>query len=215
MLPKSSQNQDLPDIADCQIACFPNSLATKLGKAYVIKTLDWFLCSPNRFLFHLTENGKVVGYCGGFVPAKRGDGSSSGMLQHAFGKAVKSLLFKPWLLFHPEVVPQYPFIWRNIKGKLTGKVKPAKSASGSPTAFKPYAGLVVIGVHPEYRGTGIAQKLMAEFERLAASYHQYELVLSVKKDNARAIKAYTNYGWKIKEEQVRTFVLHKELTGDS
>jgi ribosomal protein S18 acetylase RimI-like enzyme len=193
------------------MACFPSSLATKLGKKYVSKTLDWFLSKPNRFLFHIEEEGKVIGYCGGFIPSKPGDGSSSGMLQHAFNEAVKGLVVKPWLLFHKEVVTYYPFIWRNIKRKFTGKVVPAPTTSKNVTPFKTYVGLVVIGVLPSKRGTGVAQQLMAEFENKSRQLHQNELVLSVKKDNNRAIKAYNNYGWNIKEEHQKTYVLQKTI----
>ena len=88
--------------------CFPDSLATKLGKDYVQQTFDWYLNHPNRFLFFIEEGDKVIGYCGGFVPAKPGDGSSSGMLQHAFKQAVTALLLQPWLLLNAEVKPQLP-----------------------------------------------------------------------------------------------------------
>lgn len=201
----------MPDIAQCHMECFPASLATKLGKGYVQQTFDWYLDKPNRFLFYIEEDNKVVGYCGGFVPSKPGDGSSSGMLQHAFNKAIKGLLTHPWLLFHSEVVPHYPFLWRNIKRKLTGKIKPATPVSNEKAPFKPYCGLVVIGVHPGYRGKGIAQQLMAEFEQRAKDLQQHELILSVKKNNIRALKAYQNYGWSIREEQPVTYVMHKMI----
>lgn len=201
----------MSDITACHVTCFPASLATRLGRKYVTKTFDWFLQNPKRFLFHIEENGKVVGYCGGFVPSKPGDGSSSGMLQHAFNEAIRALLFKPWLLLHVEVAHHYSFIWRNIKRKVTGRVKPAPNPSGKISPFKPYAGLVVIGVHPTKRGTGIAQQLMAEFERKSMELHQHNLVLSVKKDNVRAIKAYRNYGWFLKEEGDQTLVLQKQI----
>jgi ribosomal protein S18 acetylase RimI-like enzyme len=191
------------------MTCFPGSLATRLGKSYVQKTLEWFLQSDNRFLFHIAEQGKVVGYCGGFIPTKRGDGSSSGMLQHAFSQAVRGIAIRPWLVFHAEVRQQYPFIWRNIKRKLTGKMKPARTANVKP--FKPFVGLVVIGVLPAYRGKGIAQQLMKEFERRVEAYQQHELYLSVKKDNSRAIKAYQNFGWSIVEEQPKTYVMKKVI----
>jgi GNAT superfamily N-acetyltransferase len=193
------------------MSCFPSSLATKLGKKYVQKTLDWFLSSQQRFLFHIEDEGKVIGYCGGFVPSKPGDGSSSGMLQHAFSEAVKGLIFKPWLLFHNEVVPHYPFIWRNIRSKITRRMIPAKPASTTSSVFRRYVGLVVIGVLPSKRGSGIAQRLFAEFENKSRQLHQNELILSVKKDNSRAIKAYHNYGWSIKEEHNKTYVLHKMI----
>jgi len=198
----------LPDISKCHIACFPTSLAAKLGRSYVQKTLEWFLVHPDRFLFHVVADGRVAGYCGGFKPVKFGDGSSSGMLQHAFKEAIKGIIKNPLLLFHPEVAHHYPFLWMNVKRRITGKAKPFKPVPLSKP-FKPYVGLVVIGVHPDYRGSGLAQQLMAEFEKRAEKLNQNELVLSVKKDNARAIKAYTNYGWSTREEHEKTYVMHK------
>lgn len=192
------------------MACFPGSLATKLGKGYVQKTLEWFLVNPNRFLFHIYYNGKIIGYCGGFKPLKPGDGSSSGMLQHAFNQAIKGILLKPWLLFHPEVRQHYPFLWLNIKRKITGKATPMKAVS-TDKPFRQFVGLVVIGVHPSFRGKRIAQLLMAAFEERVRQLHQTELVLSVKKDNARAIKAYANFGWQVKEDHGQTYVMNKVL----
>ena len=205
---KNSQTENLPDIAICHTLCFPKSLATRLGKSYVQKTLEWFLVNPHRFLFHISKDEKVVGYCGGFMPVKPGDGSSSGMLQYAFNEAIRGIIKNPLLLFHPEVTQNYPFLWMNIKRKLTGKTKPFKPVSNSKP-FTQYVGLVVIGVHPDYRGNGVAQELMAEFELRTKQLHQNEMVLSVKKDNARAIKAYSNFGWSTKEEHDKTFVMHK------
>lgn len=205
---QNSQIENLPDIAVCHISCFPKSLAARLGKLYVQKTLEWFLVNPNRFLFHISDSGKVVGYCGGFVPQKPGDGSSSGMLQYAFKEAIRGIIKNPFLLFHAEVTKNYPFLWMNIKRKITGKAKPFKPVSDLKP-FKQFVGLVVIGVHPDYRGNGLAQQLMAEFETRTREFNQNEMVLSVKKDNARAIKAYSNFGWTTREEHDKTFVMHK------
>lgn len=198
-------------MAACHKACFPNSLSTKLGEGYVSKSLEWFLVHPNRFLYHIEDGGRVVGYCGGFMPAKKGDGSSSGMLQHAFSKAVRGILFKPWLAVHPEVRQHYPFIWRNIKRRTTGRLQPAPEGK-TVKPFQPFVGLVVIGVHPGHRGKGVAQLLMTEFESRVKQLKQHDLMLSVKKDNVRAIKAYQNFGWHIHEEQAKTYVMKKTIT---
>ncbi len=117
----------------------------------------------------------------------------------------------PWLLFNSELVPHYTFLWRNLKRKITGKVVPAKPAGGKANVFKPYCGLVVIGVHPDFRGKGFAQLLMAEFEKRAIELQQSELILSVKKNNTSAIQAYNKFGWSIKEEQPVTFVMQKKV----
>jgi ribosomal protein S18 acetylase RimI-like enzyme len=207
-MPVDTQKSQLDSLAACHMACFPQSLSTKLGAAYVRKTLEWFLVSPNRFLFHVDVQGKIAGYCGGFVPQKTGDGSSSGMLQYAYNEAVKGLMKKPWLLLHKEVRPQYRFLWLNIKRKFTGKVIPIGNPGNNPTP-PAHVGLVVIGVHPAFRGSGIAQQLVDEFERKAKAYKRNELVLSVKVNNKRAIGAYKKFGWSIQKTQQRTYVMNK------
>lgn len=207
----NAQRQNLPDIAKCHMLCFEKSLATKLGKLYVQKTLEWFLVNENRFLFFVTKDGRVAGYCGGFMPVKPGDGSSSGMLQYAFKEAIRGVAKHPLLLFHPEVLQNFPFLWMNIKRKITGKAKPVKPVHNTKP-FNQYAGLVVIGVHPDFRGTGVAQQMMAMFETKTLELNQKEMVLSVKKDNARAIKTYSNFGWRIREEHEKTFVMNKFIS---
>src|SRR4051812_20629905 len=117
-LKENSTKKVLHEVASCHMACFPYSLATRLGSAYVLKTFEWFLVSPNRFLFHIKSEGKVVGYCGGFLPKKQGDGSSSGMFQYAFNEAIKGIILKPFLLFHTEVLAHYPFLLMNLKRKI-------------------------------------------------------------------------------------------------
>jgi len=206
---RQSQEQQLPDLAACHMACFPTSFATKLGNAYVQKTLDWFLQNEQRFLFHCEADEKVVGYCGGFAPAFYGDGSSSGMLQHAFKEAIKGTLMKPWLAFHPELFQYYPHVFRNLKKRLFRKT-PTPNAK-APEQFNQVVGLVIIGVHPKYRGKGVFELLMKEFERQASMLKRNEVNLSVKKENLRAINAYKKFGWHVKFEQPDGVKMHKFL----
>ena len=77
--------------------------------------------------------------------------------------------------------------------------------------FDKRAGLVVIGVHPEYRGTGIFDMLMSEFEKKALERNLYKLVLTVKKNNTGAVKAYTRQGWFIIKEHAENLEMAKYL----
>ena len=90
-------------------------------------------------------------------------------------------------------------------------MKPAVSSDKNAKPFEPYCGLVVIGVLPAYRGKGIAQQLMDEFEERAKALHQTQGKLSVKKNNQRALQAYKKQGWYIGEEQAVTYVMHREI----
>lgn len=204
-----SNKNDLTAIAQCHIQCFKNSLSPKLGLAYVKKTFEWFLVSSNRFLFHIEQNGQVIAYCGGFVPQYIGDGSTSGMMQYSMRQAVTGAILRPWLLLHHEVRGMYPLILKNISRKISNKK--IKKTADPVAPFNKRVGLVVIGVHPEFRGSGAFQMLMAEFEAKAKTYHLTKLVLSVKKDNIRAIKAYTKQGWFIVNEHAPTFEMCKYL----
>lgn len=205
-----SQSQHLDAIAECHRLCFPDSLSGKLGIAYIRQTFDWFLAADNRFLFHIEQDGIVVGYCGGFIPKGIGDGSSSGMLQHAFKQAIRGFLKKPWLLFNAEVRPMYPFLFKNIKRRLFPKSKAHQIQPRQQSAIV-HAGLVVIGVHPDYRGTGIYNQLMQHFFEEALRKGAVISKLSVRKDNARGIGAYKKAGWTIAEDHAKTFVLQKVL----
>ena len=183
-------------------------LAGKLGLKYVKKMFEWFLVDDSRFLFHIELEGEVIGYCGGFVSKGVGDGSSSGMLQHAFTEALLGVAKKPWLVLHKEVRPMYPFIFRNIKRRLFGTNKPIAAPSENKEREK-LSGLVVIGVHPQHRGTGVYNELMEQFFVDSKRLHAIGSKLSVKKNNARGIGAYTKFGWQVDEEHANTLVLKK------
>lgn len=206
-----SEPKQLKEIAACQMDCFPNSFNTALGKNFIAKTLAWFLQKDTRFLYHVTYNNKVVGFCGGFAPQFYGDGSSSGMLQFAFKEAVLGILKKPWLIFNKELSSYYPFIIRNIKKKL-GLAKTV-AATPQPTdfVFTPSVGLVVIGVHPSMRGKGIFEMLMKEFEKNALQLNIKNCNLSVRSNNARAIAAYKKMGWQIKSDSNGAAIMFKQL----
>lgn len=205
-----SGKSDITSIARCHNECFKNSLSSQLGLAYIKKTFEWFFDKDNRFLFHVVVNGKVAGYCGGFIPQYIGDGSTSGMMQYAMPQAITGALLHPWLLLHKDVRAMYPLIFKNIKRRLFKKQVAAKPVEPVKT-FDKRVGLVVIGVLPQQRGTGIFQALMREFENKARSYNIHKLVLTVRKNNARAIRAYTKQGWFTVNEHLQTLELCKNL----
>ena len=207
----NSSRNHLDRLADCHMHCFPDSFATKLGKGYVRKTLDWFLVSDNRLLFHIEIDNQIAGYCGSFIPSGFGDGSSSGMLQHAFKEAVTGMLKKPWLLFNKEIVDFYPFIIKNIRQKIFGKKKLTRTKIDMNVNYQSHVGLVVIGVEPKFRGSQVFPELMKYFEAEAIKAEIFTCKLSVKKDNERAIRAYKKFGWFIAEEHAKTFVMEKQL----
>ena len=190
--------KDLKLVADCQIKAFPESLSSKMGTNYLIKMFSWFLANPNAFLHHIEIGGECAGYCGGLISDnKLKMGSSSSMLQHSFGAAVKAMITRPWLLMHPEVIMKIPFIFKNIINKFKSRGK--KSDEEQYIVDKneeAKVGLVIIGVDPKYQGLGLGYLLLQNFDETCRQAGIPYAYLSVNTDNVKAIYSYERNGWK-------------------
>jgi ribosomal protein S18 acetylase RimI-like enzyme len=204
----------LDEIARCHMACFPGSFGTKLGYHYARRSLEWFLAGDNRFLFHVCLNEKIIGYCGGFQSTGIGDGSTSGMMQYAMKEAVKGVLKKPYLIFHPDIVGAYPLIFKNIFRKVF-KTKKKIAMPAHVNNMQPKIGLVVIGVDPLYRGQGCFELLMQYFEAESHKRNIQKITLSVKPANARAIAAYSKTGWQIASQTNKAIDMFKIIAADA
>jgi len=187
--------EQLPDVALCHLASFPGSFGTKLGYAFAIRSMEWFLAGGNRFLFHISEDEKVIGYCGGFQSKGVGDGSTSGMMQFAMKEAAIGMLKKPWLFFHRDIIRFYPLIIKNISRKITGTKKNPVINPITINITPSHIGLVVIGIRPDYRGNGCFELLMQQFETECVKRQASKMTLSVRTSNTRAIAAYKKVGW--------------------
>ena len=205
-----SSAADLPAIAECFAEAFPTSFAALLGKNTVVKSLEWFLLTDNRFLFHLEQDGRVVGFLGGFAPQFIGDGAKSGMLRHSLPVAVKSLATKPSLWLHSEVRKYGPAFMRNALLRLKRRKKVVVEQKPVGNYLKCVV-VATIGVHPEHQGKGYAHLLLDKTQELAAKYNRKQLHLSVKKKNASAIRAYAKSGWLVTGEKDDTYTVDKML----
>lgn len=199
ILLRSSTRSDLPALARCHLVAFPAAMALALGNRYCTRMLSWYLSTNKTFLFHVEDGqGRCAGYCGGMVnDGTLATGSASGMAQHSFYPALWAFATHPWVLFHPEVHAKWPLLWKNIKMKLgLARKVHTTSAQKQQQAQAPQVGLVVIGVDPAHQGKGYGSLLLREFERRAVEeYGIRRLQLTVRTDNAQAIRAYKRNGW--------------------
>lgn len=212
---QSTQPTQLPALARCHSAAFPDTLASAMGLPYLERMLSWYLSTEKTFLFHLEEGGRCLGYCGGMVvDGTLPTGSASGMAQHSFQAAVRAFLLRPWLLFHPEVRAKWPLLWKNLLMKLGLRARVHAPQQKAKQKREPHAGLVVIGVDPAFQGKGYGSILLQEFERRAvADYGIYKLQLTVKADNEQAIRAYERNGWVRGEVKGEALGMFKSVDG--
>lgn len=212
MICRSSTNDDLKEIAKCHLKAFPDSFSSKLGFRYCRKMLSWYIEDKRGEMFHIEEDGKIIGYCGSIIKFKYGQsGSSTSMIQHSFYTLMGSLILRPWLLFHMEIMNHLPFIWKNIKLKFKTSKSFKKAQIAPEEEFIPTIGLVVIGVDPQYQGKGYGSMLLKEFERRAIVKGFKNAQLSVRKDNMQAIAAYKKNGWIVAHEGKKELTMYKTL----
>jgi len=193
---KQSTYDDLKKIASCHRKAFPKSYSSKLGQVYCEKMLEWFISNKNNFLFHIEKEEQCIGYLGGVtINDYKSAGPSAAMMRYSFNRAIQSLIFRPWLIFHPEIFKNFSYLKTNIFKKI-GLIKVYNSKENT-IKVNPYAGLLVIGVDPKYHKKGYGSILQKEFERKANEMNFSTLELSVKAQNKGAIRSYERNGWEI------------------
>ena len=85
MIISYSSSSCIEEIAEVHISAFPNSISSLLGKRYVVSMLNWYLKNKNTFIFHVSVENKIVGYCGVLISdGMRKSGSSTLIFQSTF-----------------------------------------------------------------------------------------------------------------------------------
>jgi len=207
---RSTMPDDISKVAVCYRKAFSSSLASAFGINYVGQTLQWFLSTDRNFLFHLEDShtGIVVGFCGGMInDGVTPRGSASEMIQYAFSEGIRSLLKRPWLLFHPEMISKYGLAFKNLQKRII-KTPPQNYAPGT---VEPFCGLVVIGVNPDYQNKGVGTRLLQEFEIRSRATGFGKMKLSVKSDNHQAIRSYEKNGWCKGDQRGQSLSMFKVL----
>jgi len=207
-----AQQKDLNRIACCHKDVFPGSLTSKMGTPYLEKIFSWYLSTEKTFLLYNEEEGQVIGYAGGMiVDGTLAHGSASSLTQHTFYDSIKALLLRPWLFFHYDLLSRYGLFARNVLTQFRNKFRKSEVRS-AVKPLEPYAGLVVIGVHPSFQGKGYGSAILAEFERQTIQHGLKRMLLTANANNVQAIKSYKRNGWKVLEASSKSISMEKRLS---
>lgn len=114
-------------------------------------------------------------------------------------------------LIHPEYIAKNKLIPQNIRKRVTGKHKPSSSTPQVDISIAPHTGRIVIGVDPAYHGKGYGSKLLQEFEVVSKEIGFNKLMLTVKSENAQAIKSYQRNGWVILSDDGKSVTMNKDI----
>lgn len=205
----TTKSKDLTNIVKCHKSAFPNALSSQMGTPFILKMMEWYVTSKRGVLFHIeNKNNEIIGYCGGIITKKKGlHGAVTSISQYSFNTFLLSFIVRPWLIFHPENFKKITLIKKNILLKF-GLYKTLETINKEE--FRPFMGLIVIGLKKEYQGKGIGSILLNEFESRAKNDIDIDKIsLSVKPSNLNAIKSYSKNGWETGKQTKTSIEMYK------
>lgn len=178
----------VPRMVQCHIKSFPGRFMTEMGYHWLF-ALYLFFIKHHRSICRVAvdANGKVIGLAVGGNP-------------HIRDEFLRSALFRyPHLIFWKFLSKR--LVRRVLLQELARKLRRKRAAAHSEDTKAQSAGirsgnLLSICVLPDYKGTGVARKLIESFQ-LACKAEGYErLTLSVLSENNRAVAFYKKHGWR-------------------
>jgi ribosomal protein S18 acetylase RimI-like enzyme len=178
----------VPGMAQCHIKSFPGRFMTEMGYHWLCALYAFFIKHRGSICrVAVDTNSKVVGLAVGGDPHIRDEFLSSALFRY------------PHLIFWKFLSKR--MVRRVLLQELAGKLRRKRAAAHSGDTKAPNAGirsgnLLSICVLPDYKGTGVAGKLIESF-LLACKTEGYErLTLSVLSENSRAVAFYRKHGWR-------------------
>lgn len=185
---RNAQQSDLNDISEVHTRCFPNSFSTQLGRVLIEKFyIEYMKKNPDLFIVGV-ENKKIVGFCMGYICE----------YNDFFRLFVKHNLvrvgFRVLLLLFTGNKLMYVKIKKIFSKKEVLTVVDEKS---DRVPLDERGDLLSLCVIDEYRGTGLAQKMIEKYEEILKKKECKICILSVASNNSRAIKFYEKNGYRI------------------
>ena len=182
---------DLKQLVKVHIACFPDSFSTQLGEKLLTKMYtEYIVESPELFLL-AEEEGKVIGFVMGYY-----FDSEDCLRRFRKKNQIKFFSKTLWLL----LMRNKP-AWK----KINSIIHPGSGFITIDTSINQYnksemADLLSICVLSEYRGKGIANKLIDEYEKVLIEKNRLICTLTVADINGRGISFYEKHGYTICRE---------------
>lgn len=187
---RCARKEDLPKIAHLHFECFPDSFSTVLGKGQKGRLLENYYYEylskvPELFLVSENDNKEINGLCMGYYCDEN----------NCLRKFLKHNFFAICLRMIYLLVTGNKEAWKKLitRGKnhntdiINEKIKEYGASQKGD--------LLSICVKSECRGSNVATDLVREFVSVLQKNNREVCVLSVKTENARAIRFYNKMGF--------------------
>lgn len=188
---RKADNRDIQQIALLHKSQFPTHFLGRYSVKLIGRFYENFIVS-SVFLVNENKLGKIDGFV---------LGGSKDQLNISKNKFIKTHKFN--YIFETILLPT---VYLQALSKVVGMFKLQISSEHSVA----FTRLLSISVNDDVKGTGVAVDLLRRFELSILPVKVYGL--SVKKDNARAIKFYYKNGFETEKETGESIYLVKRLT---
>lgn len=185
---RKANNNDLSRIAYVHSICFPNSFSTKLGKKYKLLEklyFEYLKDNPELFLVATNENKEIIGFCMGYYCEK--NNYQKLFLKNNFFKILWRFIFL-LIIFEPKA-------WNKLFEKFKQKKNVVLNEKISSLNLNSIGDLLSICVLPEFRGKGVANTLIKEYEKELLIQGRTVCILTVENNNKRGISFYKKNGY--------------------
>lgn len=171
--------RDVSEVARLQRICFAGSPNAMLGPMYAWWFVRYFANRNRGIGLVARHDGRVVGYVlGAPIDYRR---------SLRWWVALPALL---GMIRHPSLLQQAP---SGLKARKHNDEEDVVS-------------LIAIGVHPDYRGQGVGDRLLELFEVAAEAVGMLVMQLTMQPDNQPAAALYRRHGWQQDGTRWRKFI---------
>lgn len=200
---KKATIEDMGEVAQLHIACFPEYFLTKLdgGKGVLLKEFYKCALGDKKIFILAKKEEKIVGFVMGYIPP--------------FNPREEFERSNFWLLSRHMIrllVRFNKMAWARVFARIKDKFVKTKPNNEKPELKGlTRSGLLSICVLPEFRGTGISIRLIEEYEKESLEMGADYYTLSALKANERGNAFYRKIGLKIKNESKDEIYYYKML----
>jgi ribosomal protein S18 acetylase RimI-like enzyme len=175
--------EDLKQVAAVHRKCFKGYFLTTLGENLLIKYYSYFLSESDLFVI-AQHKGKVIGFCMGYL--KGSTARREFQKQHNVRIAIRILL--NCLRFNMVTI------------KRMLKTLKIRNKNNSKKNYKADGDLLSICLLPEYRGQGVADEMLKNFEQILKNHSCKNYTLTVRASNIAARRFYKKKGFLLYKE---------------
>ena len=189
-----ASTEDLPEIANVHITCFPGTFIASFGNKLIERYYGEYNNEDNLFIV-AEEDNRIQGFCMGY---RTGSNARNNFLKK---NKLRLVIRMAWLCltFNKLAI-----------SKCIAFIKPKKD-SNEVRKTQAEGDLLSICVMDVCKGTGVAMELVSEFEKLLRDKGIADYTLSVYKTNKRAIHFYEKCGLTFYEDRNDEIKMYKKL----